>query len=528
MVRAAIYARVSSRQQRDRHTIESQLTTLPRYVEAQGWSLAGTYVDDGRTARAGHLEEREAFGRLLADARAGRLDVVVVVAVDRLTRTESWEERGQVLGAFQRAGVRIAIAPTGQILDLATGQGDLLVGLGAFFAAEDNRQRREKATRAHAHSIEQGRLPKGHAPYGLAYDLAAHAFTLAPEAAIVRELYERIAAGESARAVGRDLERRGVPSPRGGRWPRCVWRIIRLPTYRGEWVCDHARGGIVSVPAIVDEELWAAAQEGLRSWRTSAGRPARSPRVVHEHLCRGLLVCGLCGARVWTHREAAAHRGGRDDGYYMCSARRDPGAEGRCSLPMRRVGEIDGRVWARVRQLLAEPHDLLLEQLAGRRGEAAEERAAWAQDLAGWERRLERLIAVELEVIEHRAAGRLSERAAAESLERLATQRRALEEQVQAARAAQASLGAEAGRAGALARALEELRQLPDGTTAQRRRVLAALLAVPAVLGADGRVTLTIRPLGRACAAPCGSGSSCGAHVTQRQGGKVAALRLLA
>src|SRR5688572_23868527 len=120
-MRAVIYARVSSQVQKDRHTIASQLSTLPPFVASHGWSLVRPpehYVDDGRTAKAGHLADRPAFARLMKDAARGEFDVVAVVDLDRLTRSEDLRERGEVLGAFQRAGVLLAISSTGQLLDL--------------------------------------------------------------------------------------------------------------------------------------------------------------------------------------------------------------------------------------------------------------------------------------------------------------------------------------------------------------------------------------------------------------------------
>src|SRR5450631_3865344 len=119
-VRAVIYARVSSLAQRHQQTIASQLEALPRFVSLRGWYLvkpADTYVDDGRTAKAGYLSERLGFTRLLQDAGLGQFDVVVVVDLDRLTRSEDLRERGEVLGAFQKAGVQIAVSSSGQVLD---------------------------------------------------------------------------------------------------------------------------------------------------------------------------------------------------------------------------------------------------------------------------------------------------------------------------------------------------------------------------------------------------------------------------
>lgn len=56
--RAAIYARVSSDAQRERHTIASQLHVLPAFVASRGWTPAAASVDGGRTAKTGKLEAR--------------------------------------------------------------------------------------------------------------------------------------------------------------------------------------------------------------------------------------------------------------------------------------------------------------------------------------------------------------------------------------------------------------------------------------------------------------------------------------
>ena len=93
MIRAAGYLRVSSAQQRDRVTIESQRRDVPAYIAAMGREFAGPYENAGHTAKAGHLDARDGFARLRAAIIPERIDVVVVVALDRLTRSEDPVER---------------------------------------------------------------------------------------------------------------------------------------------------------------------------------------------------------------------------------------------------------------------------------------------------------------------------------------------------------------------------------------------------------------------------------------------------
>jgi DNA invertase Pin-like site-specific DNA recombinase len=100
-VRAACYLRVSSQAQREADTIESQRRVLPEFIACRGWTIAQpveTYVDDGRTAKAGQLEKRLGLAALLRDAANGLFDVVVTMDVDRLTRSEDLAERGAISG----------------------------------------------------------------------------------------------------------------------------------------------------------------------------------------------------------------------------------------------------------------------------------------------------------------------------------------------------------------------------------------------------------------------------------------------
>jgi len=234
-VRAVIYARVSSLAQRDQQTIASQLQTLPKFVSLRGWNLVrapDSYVDDGRTAKAGFLTERLGFTRLLHDAELGLFDVVVVVDLDRLTRSEDLRERGEVLGAFQKAGVQIAVSSSGQVLDLRSSMGDSMSSLGAFFAAEENRKRRDRICRGKAEAIRKGRKPAGPTPFGYAYDRKSGEWSVDPELGpIVVEIFTRVAKGETCESIARDLQGRGVPRARAskaGNRRAGVWILERV------------------------------------------------------------------------------------------------------------------------------------------------------------------------------------------------------------------------------------------------------------------------------------------------------------
>src|SRR5882672_11371041 len=75
-----------------------------------------------------------------------------------------------ILGALQRAGVKIATTMTGQMLDLSMSSGDLLSSLATYFAAEWLRKHRERVTQGRITAVQRGRKPAGRPPWGFAYN----------------------------------------------------------------------------------------------------------------------------------------------------------------------------------------------------------------------------------------------------------------------------------------------------------------------------------------------------------------------
>ena len=82
IIRAALYARVSTDDQRERQTIDSQVTALRELAPHWGLTLVDEYLDNGVSGML-PLEERPAGLRLAEDARAGKIDVVVFYKLDR-------------------------------------------------------------------------------------------------------------------------------------------------------------------------------------------------------------------------------------------------------------------------------------------------------------------------------------------------------------------------------------------------------------------------------------------------------------
>jgi DNA invertase Pin-like site-specific DNA recombinase len=488
-VRAAIYARVSSATQRDAHTIESQLRVLRAFVAGQGWALVDTYVDDGKTAKTGKLEARDGFARCAADAEAKRFDVLVVVDIDRLTRTDDMLERAAILGPFQRAGIDI-VTPSGGRLDLRTMFGELSTLMQALGAAEWLKKHRERIIAGKARALAEGRKPAGPTPFGLAYSREMGAWSIdEPAAAIQREIFQRIAGGESCVRIADDLARRpGAPAPRTG-WTRAaVYRLVRKRTACGEWEADKKRGVVIRVPAVVTEEEWQDAARALLAHRRRG-----LVRTKHVYLLERLARCAACGAPIRIRsatRNSKRPNSNPSPAAYVCRDRQ----RGTCDARIVKCAELDDRVWAAISDELAQP-DLLAALADVGRARAADARD-WTADAEAHRAHLARLEKVEGAVMARFRRGLVSEGALDAELAAIGRERAAVRDQLATAERALGATASAQDRLRAAGDALAQLRDaLPLATPEQRRALLRELAHDGGVVIDDGRARLDLRLL---------------------------------
>jgi DNA invertase Pin-like site-specific DNA recombinase len=204
-MRAVIYARYSSDNQRDA-SIEDQVRECRAFIERQGWSLQQTYSD---RALSGASMLRPGYQRLLADARDRQFDVVVAEALDRLSRDQ--EDIAALYKRLSFAGIRIVTLAEGEISELHVG---LKGTMNALFL-KDLAQKTRRGL--------EGRVREGRSAGGLCYGYTVVRETDGrgepvrggrrideAQAAVVRRIFERFAAGISANAIAKQPDRANV------------------------------------------------------------------------------------------------------------------------------------------------------------------------------------------------------------------------------------------------------------------------------------------------------------------------------
>ena len=370
----ATYARVSSDEQRDRHTVRNQRAALSRRLGSEPGVLVFKHYEDDGVSGTIPLQERPGGCALVRDARAGRFSQIWVVRADRLGRDAF--ELLRIWRVFESIGV--ALRATDENID-----DPFYFDIHAVIAANERRKFLERSAEGMNRAAKEGRYTGGIVPLGYSVSGDRGFRRLVPDdspmwaglsaADVVRRIYDHLAVdGWSCVRIATEFNSLGVPTSyrrdgRGVRGKRTqgLWRSGRIrnlvvnPVYRG--VLQYGRRSsrpngreVISahVSPLVSEDVWDAA---LSTLKRNRALPRNS---CHSYLLRSLIRCAVCGLSfcgTWT-------RGPR----YRCNgsmAHRGQFA-GKCIGASIKGEHLEDTVWSDVSRFLTDPDELTDELLA--------------------------------------------------------------------------------------------------------------------------------------------------------------------
>lgn len=318
MTKVAIYARYSSDLQSDA-SIEDQIRIAEQRAEREGWSIYNRYTDHGIS---GASMMRPGIQMLMQDAASGKFDIILVEALDRLSRDQ--EDIAGIYKRTQFAGVKIITISEGEISNLH-------IGLKGTMNALFLKDLADKTRRGLSGRVEKG-LSGGGITYG--YDVVKKFDAVGEpirgerainptQAAIINRIFQEYVEGKSPVAIAHQLNREQVPCPTGGTWgPSTIngnrergTGILNNALYIGLMIWNRLRyiknpdtGKRVSrmnpesewvrkeVPElrILDQALWdkAKARQGENKKNKTEYWGKRRP----SNLFSFLLKCGVCSS----------------------------------------------------------------------------------------------------------------------------------------------------------------------------------------------------------------------------------------
>ena len=384
-MKAAIYLRVSTEEQRERQSIATQRDFAERYCALHEIPVAGWYADDGVTGTL-PLEQRPEGTRLLEDAKAKKFDTVLIYKLDRLGR-----EPRLILNAVKELEDLGAEAKSmTEPFDTSSPSGRFMLTILSGVAGLERENIIQRSVEGTNRLAREGAWLGGLVPFGYRVEGERRARRLViseqplpgtslSEAHVIRLIYGLAGdEGKSCIAIAEHLNALGVPpayvrdalgTTRGKRRKATagIWRSGRVrnllvsTAYRG--MHQYGKRSVKprelierSVPAIVDAGQWDRAQQTLRrNWLFSRRSAKR------QYLLRGLMKCAHCGL-TYIGTGYPTRQGGQKV-YYVCNGKHQGRAifgTGHPACPSKAIpGDIEDVVWKDLAGFLRNPGPVL-------------------------------------------------------------------------------------------------------------------------------------------------------------------------
>ena len=377
---AAIYCRVSTDDQAERGTIESQIEFAEKYCDLHNIRLVKIYKDDGITGTL-PLQERPAGAELIADAKEGLFSALLVFKLDRLGRATR-----VILNAIhdlEEHGVKLKSMT--EPFDTGDASGRFLLTILAGVADLERSNILERLQLGTNRAAAEGKWLGGIVPYG--YIVNDDGFlevneteipgTGMSEADVIRLIFRLLNEEKlSTIAIARRLNALGIPPAyvlhgiggkrrkhTMGKWFQGrVLSMAKSTTYAGIHHygkrSQRKRETIErKVPAIVSMEEWESAQVVMHNNRLMSPRNAKN-----KYLLRGLIKCSLCGSNY----SGISSKGAR---YYACNGRNAylRLEREKCFAHSINMQWIDSAVWDDCLRYIDNP-ELVVEVIQEKRG----------------------------------------------------------------------------------------------------------------------------------------------------------------
>ena len=308
-MRCGIYVRVSTDDQRDNgYSIDSQLRMIKEYCEKNDYNIVDVYNDAGHSGKDLMRPEMQ---RLLADIKSKKIDKLIAIKVDRLTRNNY--DGFWLLNYCEEHDVKIELIL--EPYDVSTANGEMIFGMNLVFGQRERKEIGARTKRA----MEEMALEKIHpskAPYGYIRNKETGHLEIEPiEAQVVKEIFELCKQGKSTRNIATIMKDNNAYLKQGKWASDRIYKILTNAIYIGTFEYGKYKRKHQDVlrvenycEPIIDETTWNATRNVLvKNKHSNYGE--------YIHLFSGLVKCPICG-NIMSSSESFKYPKGKLKVYY--------------------------------------------------------------------------------------------------------------------------------------------------------------------------------------------------------------------
>lgn len=281
--RVAIYIRVSTDEQAKHGlSLEAQKKKLEEYCKKHGHIVAGTYIDEGLTARK-TLKKRVQFNEMIKHVKEDKIDLIIFIKLDRWFRNvKDYYSTMDVLEAHNCTWIA-----TEEDYDLTTSTGRLNLNIRLSISQNESDQTSDRINFVFANNRAEGRVVSGSCPFG--YKIVDKRYVPHEEnAERVRDIFNHyIATGSIDKTIIYYRNTYGYISSNS------IRKYLKNTAYIGQYKTE--RGELLEnyTPAILDVNIFNEVQLLLNK-NVKRGKNATNPV---EFIFSGLLYCNCCGSK---------------------------------------------------------------------------------------------------------------------------------------------------------------------------------------------------------------------------------------
>ena len=315
VTRVCLYTRISTDEENQPTSLHSQRERLEAFCQAQeGWRIVAHQEDRATGTRL----DRPGLQGALDLARSGRIDLLLVYRVDRLSRKV--RQLAQLAEELDTYGVVLRSAT--EPFDTGSAAGRMMLQMLAVFAEFEHATIVDRVTAGIERRAKEGRWPTGRLPFGYRRDEEKRVVPDERTAPVVKRIFDLYTRGQiGTAAIARTLAAEQAPAPPAGWQPAVVQLILDNEAYLGRVI--WRRQGLPGLhEPLIDDVTFQRARRLLRERGEDMALRRSNPS---DYLLSGLVRCGRC-RRAYVGMSARGNGGTYH--YYACTGRQKLGRAG--------------------------------------------------------------------------------------------------------------------------------------------------------------------------------------------------------